>query len=77
MGDVRVIDSIANQQLVVNLSKGFAIVPRFEIPEDSTFHVVPMNEVFMTALKLVYDPHHLSKEAKELTSFIRKIFSAK
>ncbi len=77
IGDIRVIDSIANQQLVVSLSKGFAIVPRFEIPEGSAFHVVPMDEVFMTALKLVYDPHHLSKEAKKLTSFIRKIFSAK
>lgn len=73
--EIKVIDSVTNQQLVISLSKGFAIVSGFEITEDSVFHIVQMDEVFMTGLQMVYNKKNVTVETRKLITYIKEAFA--
>ena len=67
---VNMIESISKQQLIVSLSQGFAIIPKFEISDGREFCTFPMNENFQTSLQLVYARNNVSRDLRELLTFI-------
>ena len=72
---VSINESISKQQLIVSLSQGFAIVPKFEIAYEDEFCMIPMNEKFSTSLQLVYCKDNISEDLRALITFIERTFS--
>jgi DNA-binding transcriptional LysR family regulator len=67
-------DSIQKQQIIVSLSRGFAIIPKFEIEDGRNLATFPMDESFMTSMQFVYNENRVSRELRKLIDFVKKIF---
>lgn len=65
------IDSISKQHLIVSLSRGFAIVPDYEIEDDSYIVSIPLNSSYVTSMEFVYNKQSASPELRKLAEFIR------
>ncbi|MGI6204981.1 MAG: LysR family transcriptional regulator [Anaerovoracaceae bacterium] len=66
------IDSISKQKMIVSLSRGFAIVPSFEVGPGDDLVSFPMHESYITAMQFVYDKSRVSPELSQLADFLKK-----